>query len=276
MEEFHHGDTLSRAAALDNIFNSAWMKGETSKRLLGAIASLKKFLSTRPEKECDLAVYHQLLSIVRMSDKYFEGTSTRDRVIRMLIFKMHDGFATSCVQKFQKDFKEINDKYEEQLDMLTNFKEFFKEEHPDLSRGGSYPDNSPAMMNKLRLDSDGDKAWSMFMIMAGVDLSAKDPDRCLQTLTMPRKERIAAELKFVIDSSCEALSQQERFMAFVDGVSSLARNLRFELVEDESLEFNFQELTDYLVMYKICMRIRSFDRNELIEKIEQHTRKNPA
>jgi len=116
-----------------------------------------------------------------MSDKYFEGSATRDRVIRMLIFKMHDGFATSCVRKFQKDFKEINDKNGEPLDMLTNFKEFFKGETPDLSRKGDYPDNSPAIMNKLKLDSDGDQAWYMFMLTVGADLAAKVRERAYKT-----------------------------------------------------------------------------------------------
>ena len=276
MEEFYQGDTLSRAAALENIFNSAWMKGGTSKRLLGAIASLKKFLSTRPEKECDPTVYHQLLSIVGMSDKYFEGSATRDRVIRMLIFKMHDGFATSCVRKFQKDFKEINDKNGEPLDMLTNFKEFFKGETPDLSRKGDYPDNSPAIMNKLKLDSDGDQAWYMFMLTVGADLAAKVRERAYKTWVMPRKERIALELKFVIDTSCVALSLNKRFVAFVHELSSLARNLVFELVKDERLENNFRELTNLAAMYKICMRLRTINGNELVEKIELHTRKDLA
>jgi len=93
---------------------------------------------------------------------------------------------------------------------------------------------------------------------------------------MPRNERITLELKFAIDTSCVALSQNKRFVAFVHELSSLAQNLVFELVKDEGLENDFRVLTNLAAMYKICMRLRAFDRNKLVEKIELHTRTNPA
>jgi len=116
----------------------------------------------------------------------------------------------------------------------------------------------------------------MFMLTVGADLAAKVRERAYKTWVMPRKERIALELKFVIDTSCVALSLNKRFVAFVHELSSLARNLVFELVKDERLENNFRELTNLAAMYKICMRLRTINGNELVEKIELHTRKDLA
>lgn len=157
--------------------------------------------------------------------------------------------------------------------MLSIFVEFFYDGNPDLSRRGSYPDNSPELRNELNFNSDGDRAWYMFMIMASVKLSARDPDRSLETLTMSRKERVAVELKFVIDNSCLPLSKRGGFVRFVNKVSSLARRSFDD--QDQSLKNDFEDLVNVAAMYKICMRLRKFDWDEFVEEVELHSRKKP-
>jgi len=277
MSKFLIGDTFSRAVALEDTLNSAWVKGDNSKRLLDAISSLKQYLSKNDERLCDLGLYDHFLSIMRLSDKYFERRSTRDRVVRMLVFRIHDRFTTSCVHKLQSDIKKFyNEQLGEQLIMLSGFRHFLASESPDLVQGGGYPDNCPSMMNKLNLVSNGDRAWYEFMMNAALKVADEDHDRAVKIRRMPRKERMAAEFEFVVDHSCVLLSQNNRFMRFVDEVSSLDGKLVFELTDNEAVKSGYESLERYVAMYKICMRLRAFDKKELMEKVELHTRKNPV
>jgi len=276
MGKFLFGDMHSRVDVLEEVLNSAWIKGEDSKRLLEALGSLKEHLSKNPEKECDLNVYDQILSIVRMSDKYFEGRSTRARVVRMSVFRMHDIFTNWCVRNLKSELQDYYKFYAEELYMLTSFREFLKGESLDLIKGRTYPDNSPSMMNKLNLVSDGDRAWYEFMMNAALKVADKDRDRAVEIRRMPRKERMAAEFEFIVNNSCVSLSQKRRFVALVDEVSSLTGKFVFELVDGESLEHEFEELEKHAAMYKICMRLKDFNTESLMAAVELHTRENPV
>jgi len=271
------GNSQSQAATAYKFLNNAWMKSKDSKRLLEALGSLKEYASQNSEEGCDVNLYDQILSIVRMSDRFFEGKSVRDRMIRMLIFRMHDTFVTSCVRMLRNDFRLFyNSKYAEQLNSLAAFKAFLTGESPDLIRVGSYPDDSKSMMDKLKLVSNGDQAWSQFMKYAAVKFADHDGDRAAETETMPRKERINAQFDFVVNNACVPLTQSNVFVSLVEKISSLAPKLVFELANDTGLRQDFQLVERYPAMYKICMKLKDLHRDELMGKVELHTRENYA
>jgi len=274
MLSFVLGDTYSRSIGLENILRSTWFKSAASKELLKALDSLRGYLLTKmDEGTCDLALYDQLLSIVRMSDKYFEGNSTSDRMIRMLVLRMHDAFTTKCVERLLADLRQLHEsKYPRQLDSLAAFKAFLTSESLDLVQDRSYPDNSPSLMDKLKLVSNGDQAWSQFMKYAAVEVADNDPHRAAETEAMPRKERITAQFDFVVNNSCVPLSKSNVFISLVDEVPALAGKFVLDLFANDGLRHDFQKVERYVAMYKICMKLKDSDRNELMEKVEMHTR----
>jgi len=276
LDSMLHGDTKSQTDTAYEFLNNAWRVSEDSKRVLKALGSLREYIARHQPRKCDLNVYDQLLSIVRMSDKYFEEHTNRHALARMLLFKMHDAFVANCVQKLRTDLHRFYGKNRKEMSSLGGFESFLDGETLDLVGQETYPDNSPSMMNKLNLVSKGDKAWYQLMKRATVELTAGDEARYKETLTMPRKESIAVKFGYVVDNGCVLLSQNEGFQAFLDELSGLSKRLVFDLVEHKALEQQFQELQKYLGMYKICMRLRDFDRNGLMEKVEQHTRRGLA
>ena len=276
LDSMMFGDTKWQATVAHKFLNSAWMKSEDSKRLLEALGSLKDYIAQHQPQKCDLNVYDQVLSIVRMSDKYFEGKSTRHKLARMLLFKMHDAFVANCVQKLRTDLHRFYGRNRKEMSSLGAFNGFFEGEPLDLVSQETYPDNSPSMMNKLNLVSSDDQAWYQLMRRAAVEMTAGDEARYKETLTMPRKEAMAVKFNYLVNNGCVLLSQNKRFQAFLDELSGLSKRLVFDLVENEALEHNFQEVQKYLGMYKICMRVKDFGRNELMGKVEMHTREDPA
>jgi len=258
------GSTYSRAVALENLLKSARAKGDNSKRLLGVICSLRQYLFNNPEKECDLILYNHIESIVWMSDKYFEGLSVLDRMIRMLVFKLHDAFTTNCVQKLKSDLKNLYKNNGEQLAMLNAYGEFLKRDSGHLVEG-SHADDPKSILDKLA--SNGGHAWFAFPRIASGELKAKNPKLASKTGTMPMRKKMAVEFEFMADNTCILLSQKKRFIAFIDEVSSLARRLSFGLVEDESMRHDFQRLQKYVAMYKICMQLKELSARELVEKV---------
>jgi len=272
------GGTHQIAGALQNILNSARLKGETSKHVLEDLSSLREHLLTDSGgATCDLDLYDQIVAIVRMSEKYFEEDSTRDRMVRMLANRLHDQFTSNCVTRLQSDLRQLHDgQYLKQLDSLATFKAFLAHESVDLIQDRSYPDNSPSLMDKLKLVSNGDQAWSQFLRYAAVELKDNDPDRAEKTKTMPRKERITAQFDFVVNNSCVPLSQSNVFVSLVEKISSLAGEFVLDLFANDGLKRDFQKMERYVAMYKVCMKLKDIDRNELMEKVELHTRENFA
>jgi len=278
MSSYVLGNPDKLAAALQNILNSAWLKGETSRQLLDALGSLRGTLLLRSgEGECDLVLYDQMVAIVRMSKKYFEGTTVRDRMIRMLVYRLLDRFTTRCVASLLGDLRQLHEgEYQKQLDSLATFKAFLTDEPLHLIQDKSYPDNSPSLTDKLNLVSGGDQAWSQFLRYAAVELKDNDPGRAERTKKMPRKERITTLFEFVVGNSCDQLSDSEEFLALVDEVPPLAGKFVLSLFDNNLLRHDFQKVERYVAMYKVCMKLKDLDRDELMEKVELHTRENFA
>jgi len=264
------GNTQLQADTAYKFLNSAWIKSDDSKRLLEALGSLKECIAQHRPKDCDLNVYDRLLSIVRMSDKYFEGKSIRHKLARMLLFKMHDAFATKCVHKLRSDLYGFYSTHGKEVGALEAFKPLLGSKSLDTVREESYPNKSPSMVEKLDLVPDGDEAWYQFLINA--EVRAKDDD--LISRLIPRKEKTAAEIEFVVNSSCVPLSQSEKFISFVNELSSFSRKLVFDLVNNAGLEHDFQQVEKYVAMYKICMKLKELGTKELVEKVQTDTRAN--
>jgi len=261
------GDVYPKAEAAVKILNRAWVKNEEVKKMIESLEFLKGYLVRQRPKDCDSGVQDQILSIVGMSDKYFEGKSSRDRLMRMLIFKMNDEFTSRCVRRLRSDFDRFQNNHVEQLDLLRDFRVFLKDETPESSN----PELQP-IMDKLSLVSNGDRAWHQFMEMAQAQLAAKDNELYSKTWTMPKKEAMVVSFEFVANNSCVLLSQNQRFVQFVHEVSSLSNKFRFEFVDGDTSEHYFKNLEEYAAMYKICMKLKESDAKKLMERVELHIR----
>jgi len=270
------GDTKSQADTAYKFLNNAWRMSKDSKRVLKALGSLKEYIAQHQPQKCDTNVYDQLLSIVRMSDKYFEEDTTRHALARMLLFKMQDAFVANCVEKLRSTLYRFYGRLGKEMSSLGAFNAFFVGEPLDLVAQETYPDNSPSMMNKLNLVSNDDKAWYQLMKRATVEMTVRDEDRYKEIRTMPRKEAMAVKFEYVVNNGCVSLSRNKWFQEFLDELAAVSNKFVFDLVENEALVHIFEEVERHLGMYKICMRAKDFDRNELMEKVELHTRQELA
>jgi len=276
LESMMFGDTKSQADTAYKFLNNAWRLSKDSKRVLKALRSLKEYLAQHLSAKCDLNVYDQLLSIVRMSDYYFEEHTTRHALARMLLFRMHDAFVSNCVQKLLSELSRYHDKFDKEMGSLAAFYGFFEGEPLDLVPQETYPDNSPSMMDKLKLVANGDRAWYRLMKRATVEMTVRDEDRYKETWTMPRKQAMTVKFEYVVNNGCVLLSRNKWFQEFLDELNAVSNKFVFDLVDNEGLVHMFEEVERHLGMYKICMRVKDFDRNELMEKVELHTREEPA